>query len=179
MNEIKRYLAGLRQCRRPTLIEILVVIAFISVVVALVLPPVKWASTGDIRFPVRVLVFDATRASPIADARVGIVRAMPLDGVESLEHNREVFSPTIFDWVRLEHHGTTGDDGCVVIEYEFGTGAGHDRPTPHAHLRWAWVVVAANGYGGVVIPVRHDSLPIGTLREQKELLVPVGLMPSN
>jgi hypothetical protein len=37
--------------------------------------------------------------------------------------------------------------------------------------------VEAEGYGSVVIPVRYESQPIATLRTQKEIVVPVGLIP--
>jgi len=40
-----------------------------------------------------------------------------------------------------------------------------------------WVHVQADGYGGIVVPVRHKSQPTAKLREMKELLVPVALMP--
>jgi hypothetical protein len=165
-------MSGLR-IRKLTLIELLVVIAIVAVIVALVLPPVKWAASGSIRFPVRVLVFDAVRGIPIENAHVGIFRAPPLLDLKFLAGEPDTYDPKKF--VRDDDVGTTDASGSVVIDYEFRTGANHERPTSHAHLRWAWVHVQADGYGGVVVPVRHESLPTKTLREQKELLVPVGL----
>lgn len=70
------------------------------------------------------------------------------------------------------------DDGTAVVHYRFSTGANYKRPEPHAHLLFAWVVVAAHRYGTVVVPVRHDSMPTAKLREQKELFVPIGLVPA-
>ena len=160
--------------RRLTLLEWLVVIAIVAVVILLLIPAVKWAADGDIRFPVRVFVFDAAHGTPIANAQVGVFRAPSRPDVRSLEAGRDSYDPKIR--VRDSDSGTTDAGGAVVINNEFTTGANYLRPTMYAHLRGTWVHVQADGYGGVVVPVRHDSLPTATLREQKELLVPVGLM---
>jgi hypothetical protein len=153
----------------------LALVAFLAVLVALILPATKWASSGDIRFPVRVFVFDATRGVPIANARVAIFWAPLLSGVETLQENREFFRSVDLDQIRDDVGGVTKSDGTVVIDYKFRTGANHERPITYAHLRGTWVRVQVEGYGGVVVPVRYDSLPTATLREQKELVVPVGL----
>ncbi|MEJ7594233.1 MAG: hypothetical protein WKF77_22070 [Planctomycetaceae bacterium] len=161
--------------RKPTLIELLLLIAIIAVVVALILPVTKWAASGSIRFPVRVLVFDAVRGRPIANAHVGIFRAAPLDDLKSLEESPDEYDPT--NRVRDDDSGTTSADGAVVINYEFRTGANYERPTMYAHLTRAWVSVKAEGYGSIVVPVRYESQPTATLRTQKEILVSVGLIP--
>ncbi len=57
--------------------ELLLLIAIIAVVVALILPVTKWAASGNIRFPVRVLVFDAVRGRPIANAHVSSEKSHP------------------------------------------------------------------------------------------------------
>jgi hypothetical protein len=166
-----------RHLRRPTLVESLTLIAIVVVLIALVLPPVKWASTGDIQFPVRVFVFDAASGTPISDARVGIFRAPPLLGTQALAEDRDRYHPE--KYVRIPESGpsTTDATGTVVVIHEFRTWGNYERPIMHAHLPWAWVHVQAAGYGGVVIPVRHESLPTAKLREQQEIFVPIGLMP--
>lgn len=173
MSVFDRYIR--RHLQWPTLVEWLVVIAIVAVMVAMLLSGEQWASSGSIRFPVRVLVFDAAHGTPIANARIGIFRARPLYDSKSLEEERDRYDPK--NRIRNTDYGTTDADGTVVIEHEFTTGANHLRPATHAHLGRAWVHVLAEGYGGVVVPVRHDSQPTATLREQKELVVPVGLMP--
>jgi hypothetical protein len=151
------------------------VIAVVAVVATLVIPGVKWAASGSMRVAVRVLVFDATRGRPIANARVAIFWAPPLYDLKSLDESPDSYDST--HRVRDGGSGITDLDGAVVINYEFSTGANHEWPTMHAHLRSAWVHVKADGFGGVVVPVRHESLPTKTLRERKELVVPVGLTP--
>jgi hypothetical protein len=163
--------------RKPTLIETLVLIAFVAVLVALILPPAKWAASGSIRIPVRVLVFDASEGKPIANAHVAVFWAPSLLNFKQLEAERDLYDSK--RRVREGNGGTKYTDGTAIIEYEFRTGANYERPTMYADLRSAWVRVHAEGYGGVVVPVRHESLPTKTLREQKELLVPVGLTRDN
>jgi hypothetical protein len=166
-----------RHCRRPTLVEALVLIAIVAILVALIVPGTHWAASGSIRLPVRVVVFDAARGEPISDAHVAIFYAPPLLDLKSLETERDLYDSKTR--VRDGNSSTTDANGTAVIEYEFRTGANHERPEMHAHVRWAWVHVHAGGYGGVVVPVRNESLPTKTLRDQKELLVPVGLMREN
>lgn len=162
--------------RKPTLIELLLLIAIIAAVVAVILPSAKWAASGNIRFPVRVIVFDAVHGKPIANAHVGIFRAPPIDDLKSLAVRPDDYSPT--NRVRDDDSGTTSADGTVVLGYEFRTGSNYERPTMYAHLRSAWVNVKAEGYGNIVVPVRYESQPTATLRTQKELLVTVGLIAS-
>lgn len=161
--------------QRLTLVELLLVVGTVAVMIALIVQGLKFASSGSLRFPVRVLIFDAERGRPIANANVTIFHAAPLLDSKSLEELRDRFDARnrMIDDVS----GVTDADGTVVINYEFRTSASHNRPAPYAHLRWEWVHVEAKGYGGVVVPVRQDSLPTATLREQKELMVTVGLKP--
>lgn len=163
--------------RRPTLIEILLAIAIVAVLVALIVPATKWASSGSLRFPVRVIVFDARQSTPIANADVAIFRAPPLPHPNALAENRGRFDPEESALRSDIRRGSTGADGAAVVEYEFRTGATHERPTPYAPLRWVWVAVRAEGYGAVVVPVRHEPQPVETLRDQGEFVVPVGLFP--
>lgn len=163
--------------QRPTLIESLAVVAIIAVSLALLLPTTKWASSGNIRFPVRVLVFDAASGAPIENAEVGIFRAPPVVDLTSLEEGPGNYNPS--NRIRDADRGVTNAGGAVVINYEFTTGASHVRPAAHAHLRWSWVSIKSEGYGSLVVPVRYESLPTAALRAQKELLVTVGLIAAN
>ena len=171
-----RYLGHVtRRLRRPTLAEALVLLAIGAVLVALLLPTPKWAASGSMQLPVRVVVFDALHGTPIAGAKVTAFRGSAFDESRLLDENRDQYDrwksggwegmPSVF----------TDADGAALIECEFPTSSNYERPTPHAHPQGTWVEVRAEGYGGVVIPVRHSSYPTQTLREQKELLVPVGL----
>ena len=178
MSAVYRFIS--QYFRTKAFVECLVALAIIAALAALIRPGMQWASSGSIRVPVRVFVFDATHGMPIADARVAIFRAPPLFGSNSLEDHRNRYNPTSFDQMSPVGEGfgkgTTEADGTVVIEYDFRTGASHRRPEPHAHLEYAWVHIHAVGLGGVVVPVRHESQPTATMRKQKELLVPVGLI---
>jgi hypothetical protein len=71
----------------------------------------------------------------------------------------------------------TASDGCAVLNNRFRTSTSSRRPTPHMHLGWAWVEVRAEGYGGAVVPVRHESRPTADVLQEPELLVPIGLLP--
>ena len=64
--------------------------------------------------------------------------------------------------------GETGRAGAI----------GGARVGSPSDFKIAWVVVVAEGYGTVVVPVRHDSMPTEKLREKKELFVPIGLVPT-
>lgn len=167
MSQIHRHLTN--SFKRPTLTEFLVVITITLILIALILPSVKWASSGSIQLPVRIVVFDAARARPIVGAKVAILWAPPLVGERTIEEYRDRFPDDLFE--------DLGAEGTVVVDHEFRTGGSHRRPA-HAHLRWYWVMVVAEGYNGVVIPVRHESQPTAFLRDQKELLVTIGLMPT-
>lgn len=161
--------------RKPKPTELLLVIAIIVAVVATTLPATKWAASGHIALPVRVLVFDALRGRPIANARVGIFQASPPDDLKALDERPGEYAPK--RQVLVDDSGTTSVGGAVVINHEFTTGANYERPTMQVHFRGVWVNVEAEGYGSIVVPVRYESQPVATLREQKEVLVSVGLMP--
>lgn len=163
--------------RWPTTAEWLLLIAIAAILIALIIPSVEWAADGSMRFPVRVLVFDATSGMPIANAGVTVFRAPPLADWNPLEKNRDRYNPRNLDRMPASASGTTGADGAVVMDTGFETGASHKRPTSHAKVSWIWVYVHAEGYGAVVVPARHDSQPVAQLKEQKELLVPIGLVP--
>lgn len=163
--------------RWPTLIESLLVIAIVAVLVALIVPSAQWASSGFLRAPVRVIVFDAASGEPIANARVAVFRAEPLSETNTSPVENRRYDVRLSPLISDTNRGVTGADGMAVIEHEFRTGANHDRPMPHVHLTWAWVEVRAEGYGGLVVPVRHETLPVESVRTQGELVVPIGLLP--
>jgi hypothetical protein len=167
-----------RLFRRPTVVEALVAVTVISAISGLLFSSVQWASSGSIRFPVRVLVFDATTGLPLADAHVAVFRAPPVLGSKSLEESPHRYDPRNLDRVARVWRGVTAGDGTVVIMCELSTGASNRRPAPYAHVRSAWVHAQADGFGGVVVPVRHESISTATMREMQELFVPVGLTPT-
>ncbi len=162
--------------RRLSRIEWLILAGIVAVLIALLLPALQWASSGDIELPVRVLVFDARSGSPIAGARVGLLRAAPWFDDEYAEHYRDYVAPDVFDGIKEENQGFTNSGGQIVIVYKFRTSASHNRPTPHAHTTWVWAAVQADGFGGALVQLRQESMPTRQLREQQELRIPIGLM---
>lgn len=165
--------------RRLKRVEWLLVGAITVMLVVLIIPSVEWASSGSLRVPVRVFVFDAAHAVPISNARVTIFRG-PLPSTQ-------MDIKSIGDRVPDELSGRlprdrvvfTGSDGMAVVHHEFRTGASHRRPESHAHTQSVWIVVVTRQHGTVVVPIRHDSMPTSKLREQQELFVPIGLMLSS
>lgn len=166
--------------RALTRLEWLVIAAIVALLIALLLPPVQWASSGDIDFPVRVLVFDAESSRPIAGAHVALLRVPSWYEEQSdfLKDFDERFTSEFYFSDENPDRGVTDMNGQAVITYKFRTGASHQRPTPHAHTSWVWAAVRAEGYGGAVVQVRQESLPTPQLREQKELRVPISLLPA-
>lgn len=163
--------------RRPSLLESVVSVLIIVVAILLLLPG-QWVADGSIEVPVRVRVFDAVEARPIRDAQVAIVRAPPAIPNFAIDEYRGRFSREYLDHLQRESPHLTGEDGTVAIRHEFNTSASHKNPEFRAHLAWGWVVVSAEGYGTVVVPVRYESQPTRVLREQGEVFVAVGLMPA-
>ncbi len=177
MSVFGRSLSRLKErLRRLTLIELLAIVVIIAVLAAILIPPVKWASSGRMQIPVRVLVFDAATVEPILGAQVAVFWAPPVSDEMPLAENHNQYNP---DHLQLRDvaRGVTRTDGIVVINYEFRTGANDKSPTPKAHLRWAWVEVKAEGYGGVTVPVSYESQPTAQMRKRGELPVTVGLLP--
>lgn len=151
-----------------------IVVAIGGVLVALLVPGIQWVADGDCIFPIRVIVFDAIANRPISGAHVTIFRAPPVTFEEIAS-------------ARIQWHGSretgprdeaiTDVTGGVVIDHRFRSIASHNRPTPHLQMSWEWVEVRAEGYGGVVVPVRLESRPVEEVRRDSELLVPIGLLP--
>ncbi|SFI09451.1 hypothetical protein [Planctomicrobium piriforme] len=163
-----------------TRLEWVVVVVIIAILIALLVPQTKWVSSGTLRLPVRVIAFNSKDATPIAGADVTIFRAPPVFDLNSLreDFDRYHIDPDLKGYsgtISTVDQGFTDADGVVVIEYEFRTGASHVRPAPYAHTNFAWIQIQANGYGTVVVPVRHESMPTKILKERGELIVPVGM----
>jgi hypothetical protein len=147
------------------------------IVAALVIPPTKWAARGPLAVPVQVFEFDALQGTPIAGAEVTVFRAPLLTGPALFAEFKDRFDPKHFRHTLREiRHGIAGPDGSVLVEYEFRTGANYERPEPYVHLWWAWVSVRAPGYGGAIVPVRHESSPTKPIKKLDFLPVPVGLV---
>lgn len=166
---IKRQLAAI------TNLEWIVIAGIIAVLIALLAPQTQWASSGSIRLPVRVFVFDTGDSLPVAGANAMVIGGPSAANPDALAelHDRVVSEPMAN--LPKQYYATTDANGVAVIEHEFSTGASHKRPVSHAHLNFTWVRVEAPGYSSVVVPVWHESQPTALLRKQGEIPVQVGL----
>lgn len=163
----------LYKARPTTLIEWLVVAAIIAILVALLTPQTKWASSGSVTIPVDVVVFNAHSATPIEGALVAIVWGPPATGEFELHEFQDHLSR---GFSAIEEIGAkTSGAGIAAIVHEFRTGASHKRPISHAHTRWYWVIVSAEDYGSVAVPLRYESMTSNELSARGRLLAYVGL----
>lgn len=163
----------LRNARPKTLLEWLILVAVVAILVAIILPGAKWASSGELNVPVVVTVFDATTIMPISKAVVGIVRAPVVEELLSNEYCENV----TLGAARLREFGTiTNESGKATIVQTFDTGANHNRPVSHAHTASHWVLATAEGYGTVAIPLRYQSIETKKLMSQGHLPAFVGLV---
>lgn len=71
----------------------------------------------------------------------------------------------------------SADDGAGRVHGTFPTGANHVHPEPQVKLSHGWIIVAADGFGGAVVPLRHESVPTTVVRSRNELPVYIGLFP--
>ncbi|MEQ9410675.1 MAG: hypothetical protein RIK87_23260 [Fuerstiella sp.] len=164
----------LLKARPKTLLEWLVVAAIVAILAALLIPPAKWASSGSVTIPVDVVVFDAHSAKPIEGAFVAIVRAPPASGEFELNEYQEGLSN---GFSAIHEIGVQTDvSGLATIDQEFRTGANHERPISHAHTRWYWVLVSADDYGSVAVPLRYESMATKELKTQGRFPAYVGLI---
>lgn len=166
-----------RRTWRPKLSEWLAIFAIVAVLIALLLPQVKWVADGDLNLPVKILVFDAVTAKPIADAKVVLFRASPWGDDKFLNEFGEGFTRDLIEDSN-QSQAVTDANGEAEIPFRFSTGASHRRPISHAHTSFVWAAVRADGYGGSVVQLRPESVPTQQLRQQKELRVAIGLMSS-
>lgn len=155
--------------KKLTRMELAVISAIICVLVALIVPQGKWASSGDITIPVQVVVFDPVTAKPVVRARVAISRFRWAFDRNDMPQAQNLL-------VDAPRHATD-DAGFVTIEHKFSTGANYERPVTHAHLNGAWVIVDADGYGQVLVPINNTSFPAGELRKWGKVVVPICLFP--
>lgn len=158
-------------------IEWLIFATVVAILVALILPGVEWAASGEIDVPVRVVVFDALKTLPIEDARIDIVRALPADADFDVSELHNSIAARLAELESGDAIAKTDSKGSATIVSNFTTGASHTRPKAHAHMNWYWVLVSAKGYGSVAVPLRYESIPTEQLREQEFLPVSVGLAP--
>ena len=158
--------------QRVTCIEWLILIAIVAVVIAFLLPSPQWASSGERSIPVRVVVFDASRGSLLFHAKVAIVRSPPAEaGIDYRTELRDRLPPARFE--------LTDEAGTATVIHPFRTGANHVRPEPYVHLSRNWLIVTAEGFGGIAIPVEPRSRPSAEFRAGEEIFIPIGLLPVN
>ncbi|MCA8991267.1 MAG: hypothetical protein KDA88_04775 [Planctomycetaceae bacterium] len=156
------------------LIHWLLITAIVVVLVALLIPQAKWASDGEITVLVVVTVFDAATANPIQGARVAVLRGTD---AELSDENRDWLDRISYDVETLDENGVTTDiRGKAEVETVFRTSASNVHPGGRAHTDFYWVLVSADGYGGVVVPVRYQSIESHVLREKGNLPVSIGLI---
>lgn len=156
--------------------EILTILIVVGALIAVLYPSEQWAASGEIRVPVRVLVFDAVNDQPITGARVGIFHAMALFGPADIEANRRGFSTAARGELPAELLGSTGEKGEFVLEYRFRQSSSSNHPTSRVHANRVWVIVRADDYGGVLVPVSAGAVPSETVRNDGEIVVPIGLV---
>ncbi|MBA4030518.1 MAG: hypothetical protein C0478_06460 [Planctomyces sp.] len=153
----------------------------------LLLQPVRWASSGDIELPVRVLIFDATTGKSIEGARVWILRApavfedqVPEDligWIKELELPPQGEQPASVNQHPFIVQGITASEGVATLRHKFTTGASDRSPEGWVHLHRAWVVVKSPKHGGVVLPIRFAPERRPAVKQAGEVLVTVGLFP--
>lgn len=162
--------------RKPTLIEILLIVAIVAVLLGLLLPETQWVADGTIEVPVRVLVFDAGSALPIEHAEVAIFRCGPWLDDEFLKEFREDWTPGMLDDVENPVRAISDAKGEAIITYRFNTSCSNKNPTPRAATSLRWVAVRAPGHGGATVQLRATSTPTAELRANQGLKLAVGLL---
>jgi hypothetical protein len=158
-----------------TRIEVAVVIAIVLFLATLLFWPARWVSDGEVDVPVRVFVFDAQDARPIAGARVGVIHFWPVHSSETLAEYRQEF-PVRIDDIPAASRGVTDSEGTVTIMHRFRKSASDRTPKGLAHLWLEWVFVETPGYTGVAMPVRYESVPLPSLRDEGTVPMTIGLV---
>lgn len=157
-----------------TLIEWLVITAVVAFFVAILIPRTKWASSGSVTIPVDVVVFDVHSATPIEGALVAIVLALPATDEFELHEYQDRLSN---GFSAIQDIGVQTDlFGLATIDQEFRTGASHERQDSHAHTRWYWLLVEAENFGSVAIPLRYESMSTQSIIGDYRLPAYVGLV---
>ncbi len=80
--------------RALTIQEWAIVVVIVLVLLALLVPNVRWVADGERSHPVRVFVFDASNDRPIVGARVTIFHAAPLSSVETMSKRSKGSPPS-------------------------------------------------------------------------------------
>ena len=164
----------------PTRLEWAVVALIVVVLAALLYPSVQSWGSGQRTVPVLVHVFDAATGKPIIGARVTIIKTLcPAEDAEESEYRFPVEFHDSDDDVGLKH-GTTDASGRARIEFTFNTDSfqrGLEKRVLWTFTCSARVYVTGEGYGGVVVPARHEpTRRVGAIKDLT-IYVPVGLFP--
>ena len=165
-----------RPIRQLTRLEWVVIAVIVSGLMAILLPQIQSAASGDIDLPVRILVFDASTGRAIAGAKVAIVNGPRWSADASLYEPQELPSPGKAEFIASKPPLTRAD-GTVTITHRFSTNSSDRNPVALANLARGWVIVLADGYGGITVPVCCVAMPTPRLRELQELQLPIGLFP--
>lgn len=171
--------------RRPSLIEVLLVVAVAAALLAILTPPARWASSGSREVAVRVHVFDAETGQPIEGARIELTtQSSPGRSISEGQWPR---FPAGRDRDDSRNEGRkpsmggtvakSAKDGSARVHETFPTSASHVHPEPHVDLSRGWIIVTSTGYGGAVIPLRHETLPAAVVGRGNEIPVSIGLFP--
>lgn len=156
-------------------LEWLLVAIILTILVALLVPSVKWASSGTIEAVVQVVVFDAETAEPIPDAEVAIVRLLPTTGHLDLSEYHTQLSSAWGQFVKGQIRHKTDADGIANVPTEFRTGASHVRPEPRVQTSFYWILISTSDHGKCAIPLHYESIPTKTLRQNGIIPAYVGL----
>jgi hypothetical protein len=162
--------------RAPNVTEWIVIAAIIVALGWLLFTQGKWAASGTLRVPVRVVVFDATTHQTLRGASVRVVRLRKPAG-EVVTASRPLLSADAF--AETTDPLPTDKDGAAMFHVEMGTGASHKNPQGIVHTDFYWVMVRADGYGTALVPIRHEPTQRKWLSEQAFLPVYAGLSQSD
>ncbi|MCA9021479.1 MAG: hypothetical protein KDA74_15125, partial [Planctomycetaceae bacterium] len=100
-------LSWLKRSAPKTLIEWLILIAVITVLIALLFPEAQWISSGSLTVPVEITVFDSESGEPIENASVLIVRLY-------LVNNED--APLRLGSLASDEGNTTDESGMVKVQ---------------------------------------------------------------
>lgn len=181
-------LASMKQSllnHKPSLIEVLILVTVAATLLSILIPPVRWASSGSREVAVRISVFDAETGLPIEGARIELTTHSSPErsvsegqwprfpaGRDRDDSRNEGRKPSMGGTV-----AKSAKDGSARVHGTFPTSASHVHPEPHVDLSRGWIIVTSTGYGGAVIPVRHETLPTAVIGHGNEIPVSIGLFP--
>jgi hypothetical protein len=168
----------LRWWQKLTRWEILLsIVAVIAVLIALLLPPVQWASDGTRVLPVRVFVFDPDSGQPIPGAKVFLSRGLGMfESTQGPEIAGQFGSSK--DWsdlVKPDQQGITNNEGLASVNFEFRVTASNLHPQPKLSPAKCWIRIEAPGYGTAMVTPGSIVVEVQKATEAGGFLVPVGL----